>query len=378
MKKFTVLALVLFSSLLLSACGSKQTAPVSNRNTAIAVETVTVTKTDFSKSYNTSGQIKAAAEATIASKVSGRVSEVYAKLGDQVVKGQVLFRLESKEAHDQLIQSQANLGISQASYDTAVQALKDAQSSYDRTSTLYESGAVSKTSLEDMTTKLVNAQLSVQKARQELDKLDAAISIAQDNVSNYSVIAPISGLIGSFEVEIGEMVNSQTNAAVIVSIDTVKVKATVPESVVNTISVGSKVPVKVEALDKSVEGTVTAIAPKMESTTMGYPVEVSITNPTGEIKPGMTAVINLATGVLSNVITVPMDAVIEKDGQHIVYLMENDKAKEVYVQTGFANESQVEITSGLEEGQSLVVQGNRLISDGQPVRLAAKQAGEAR
>lgn len=351
-----------------------------------------MSKTDMNKIYNTSGQIEASSEATIASKVSGRVAGVNVKLGDRVEKGQVLFTIESREASHNLAESEANLGIkqvgydtAQVSYDTAAQALNDAQANYDRTSTLYESGAVSKTDLEDANTKLVNARLSLEQARlsleqtnQEIDKLHVTISTAQDNLEDYTVTAPISGYIGEIDVDLGEMVSSSKDVASIVSIDTVKVEASIPESVVNNINLGNKVPVTVDSLNKSVEGTVTAIAPKADSATMGYPVEITVANPDGEIKPGMTVKINLVTGTLQNVIAVPVDAVIDKDGQHIVYIVEDSKAKELYVETGVSNDSQVEITKGLESGQSIIVEGNRLLSDGQQVKLVTKQEGDSK
>lgn len=390
MKRLTVLVLALLLCSLFSGCGKKQ--PLSNEESSTAVEVVQVSKTDMNKIYNTSGQIEASSEATIASKVSGRVAGVNVKLGDRVEKGQVLFTIESREASHNLAESEADLGIkqvgydtAQVSYDTAAQALNDAQVNYDRISTLYESGAVSKTDLEDANTKLVNARLSLEQARlsleqtkQEIDKLHVTISTAQDNLEEYTVTAPISGYIGEIDVDLGEMVSSSKDVASIVSIDTVKVEASIPESVVNNINLGNKVPVIVDSLNKSVEGTVTAIAPKADSTTMGYPVEITVANPDGEIKPGMTVKINLVTGTLQNVIAVPVDAVIDKDGQHIVYIVEDSKAKEVYVETGVSNDSQVEITKGLEVGQSIVVEGNRLLSDGQQVKVVTKQEGDSK
>ncbi|MCG9968702.1 efflux RND transporter periplasmic adaptor subunit [Pelotomaculum terephthalicicum JT] len=373
MKRLAILVLALLLLSFLNGCGSKQ--PAGDEIPAIAVEVVSAGRTDMNKIYDASGQIKASAEATIAPKVAGRVTQVNVKLGDRVGKGQTLFQIDAKEARSQLAQLQADLGISQVSYDTAVQALKDAQSNYDRTNILYESGAVSKTDLEQATTKLVNAQLSLEQSRQQIDKLQVTISTAQDNLNDYTVAAPIDGFIGAIKVETGEMVSSQTDAAVIVNIDTVKVEASVPESVVNAVQTGSNVPVTIDSLNKSVAGTVTAIAPKADSTTMGYPVEITIANPTGEIKPGMTVKIDLFTGTLPNVVAVPVDAVIEKDGQHIVYVVEDDKAREVYVEIGVSNDSQTEITEGLEEGQIVVVQGNRLLSDGQQVKVVTGQEG---
>ena len=404
MKRLTILVLALLLCSLFSGCGKKQ--PLSKEESSTAVEVVQVSRTDMNKIYNTSGQIEASSEAAIASKVAGRVAGVNVKLGDRVEKGQVLFTIDSREASHSLAESEADLGIKQVgydtaqlgydtaqlSYDTAVQALNDAQANYDRTSTLYESGAVSKTDMEDANTKLVNASLSLEQARlgleqarlsleqtkQEIDKLHVTIGTAQDNLADHTVTAPIGGYIGEIDVDLGEMVSSSKDVVSIVGIDTVKVEASVPESVVNNINLGNKVPVTVDSLNKSVEGTVTAIAPKADSTTMGYPVEITVANPDGEIKPGMTVKINLVTETLQNVIAVPVDAVIDKDGQHIVYIVEDSKAKEIYVETGVSNDSQVEITKGLEAGQSIVVEGNRLLSDGQQVQVVIKQEGDAK
>ncbi|MDD4767734.1 MAG: efflux RND transporter periplasmic adaptor subunit [Desulfotomaculaceae bacterium] len=376
MKRLTILLLFFLLASLFSGCGSKE--PSSSENSAIAVEVVTVTMTDMNKFYNTSGKIEASAKATIAPKVTGRVAEVNVKLGDRVEKGQVLFQIEAKDAYNQLTQSRATLGMSQVSYDSAVQALKDAQANYDRYNALFESGVVSKNDLEQATTKLVNAQLSLEQCRQQINKDQATLDTAQDNYYDYSVTAPIAGLIGAVNVENGGMVSSQTDAAIIVNIDTVKVEASVPESVVNAIKPGTNVSITITSLNKSVEGTVTAVAPKADSTTMGYPVEVTIANPDGEIKPGMTVKIDLLTGALQKIIAVPVDAVIEQDGQHIVYIVEDSKAREVYVETGVSNNSQIEITKGLEEGQSLVVQGNRRLSDEQQVKMVTKQEGDSK
>ncbi|ATW26353.1 efflux RND transporter periplasmic adaptor subunit [Candidatus Formimonas warabiya] len=375
MKRSAVVIFILLVSSLLGGCGGPP--PSGNENSAIAVKVEQVAKADLKTAFHTSGLIEASTEATIAPKVSGRVTVVNVKMGDRVTKGQVLFQIEAKEARNQLTQSEAGLGIAKAGYDSAVQALKDAQANYDRYQTLYKNGVVSENDLEQATTALVNAKLGLKQAEQQLDQAEAALSTAQENVNDYSVTAPIGGLVSTIEVETGEMVSSQTDAATIVNIDTVKVKASIPESVINTIQTGTKVPVVLESLNKTVEGTVTAISPKANSATMGYPAEVTVANPSGTIKPGMSAQINLFTGIVQDVIVVPVDAVIEKDGQHIAYIVENDKAKEVSLQVGVSSETKTEITEGLTVGQSLVIEGNRLLSDGQLVRVVEEQAGAA-
>lgn len=376
MKKFTILLLVMLFSSLLNGCGSKQ--PPIAEESSIPVEVMKLAKTEMKMNYSTSGQISSSSETTVAPKVSGRVAAVKVKLGDQVKKGQVLFQIDSKEASNQLTEAEASLGIAKTSYDMADQALRDAQADYDRKQTLFESNVISTYDLEQANTALVNAKLNLEQARQQMNQTNATLSSAQENLADYSVAAPMDGLVGEINIESGEMVSSQTNAAVIVSIDTVKVEASIPESIVNELRPGSVVSVTIDSLNKSVEGTLTTIAPKADSDTMGYPVEISVANPSGEIKPGMTAKIELITGNLKNIFALPMDAVIEQDGQHIVYIVENNQAKEVSVKTGVTNDTLIEITDGLKEGQSIIVEGNRLLSDGQQVRVVKTQDGDAK
>ncbi|WP_131820800.1 efflux RND transporter periplasmic adaptor subunit [Desulfotruncus arcticus] len=370
-----MLLVMLFSSLL-NGCGSKQ--PPIAEESSIPVEVMKLAKTEMKMNYSTSGQISSSSETTVAPKVSGRVAAVKVKLGAQVKKGQVLFQIDSKEASNQLTEAEASLGIAKTSYDMADQALRDAQADYDRKQTLFESNVISTYDLEQANTALVNAKLNLEQARQQMNQTNATLSSAQENLADYSVAAPMDGLVGEINIESGEMVSSQTNAAVIVSIDTVKVEASIPESIVNELRPGSVVSVTIDSLNKSVEGTLTTIAPKADSDTMGYPVEISVANPSGEIKPGMTAKIELITGNLKNIFALPVDAVIEQDGQHIVYIVENNQAKEVSVKTGVTNDTLIEITDGLKEGQSIIVEGNRLLSDGQQVRVVKTQDGDAK
>ena len=373
MKRAWVLTMVLLLSFLLPGCSKP---PMSEAEaSATPVEVIKVTKSDLQMNYNTSGQIEGSAEATISSKVSGRVTAVKVKMGDHVKKGQVLFQIDAKDASNDLVQSKASLSIAEASYDLAAQALKDAQKSYDRSKALFDSQIISQSEMENAESALVNAKLSLKQAQKQVEQAKINVSSSQADLADYSVSSPVNGLVGEISVDVGEMVSSQADVGTVINIDTVKVTTSVPESVVNRLELDTKVPVEISSLDKSVEGTVAAIAPLTDSQTMGYKVEVKIANPSGEIKPGMSAKINLFTGTLKNVITLPVDAIIEKDGQNVVYIVEDNKAKEIFVEVGVSNDTDVEITEGLEVNQLVVVEGNGLLSDGQSVKVVTGREG---
>lgn len=375
MKRLTVIVLIMLFSSFLTGCGARKAPTAGQASLSTPVKVMKIARTDMKMNYTTSGQIEASTETTIAPKVAGRVTQVNIKLGDRVKKGQVLFSIDAKDAHNQVTQAEASLEITKTSYATAAQALQDAQTNYDRYCTLYQSGAASKYEFEQANTKLVNAQLALQQAQQQINQAGITLSTAQQNLADYTVSAPANGVISALSIENGEMVSSQTNAATLVNIDAVKVKVSIPESVVNSLQLGSQVAVTIDSLNKSMQGTLTTISPAADTTTMGYLAEITLANPSGIIKPGMSTKIDLNTGSLHNVIAVPIDAVIELDGQHNVYVVENNKAKEVSVEIGLTNDSQIEITKGLKEGQSIIIEGNKLLSDGQKVRVVNGQAG---
>lgn len=372
MRRSILLAILLMMVLLLGGCREK---PGIQEESLVPVKTIKAGMADLSHSVNTTGEVVAGAEAAVAPKVSARVMAVRVQMGDRVSKGQVLFELDGTEARNALSISEAGVGVARAGLNKAKQALVDAQLNYDRCKSLYESEAIAKTQMEQAESALKNAALGVELAEEQLVQAQVNVRNAQENLSNYVVTAPIPGLVAAVNVESGELAGPQTIGVTIVNLDTVKVKVNLSENVVGAIKPGAEIPVEINALQKTVRGTVTSVAPQADLATRAFPAEILLDNQQGEIKAGMVARLLLETGVSKGTVVVPADAVLERDGQYYVFILEDGVAREIPVKTGVHSGQLTEIVEGLHEGQEVIVSGNRLVVDGQKVEVVNSQGG---
>ena len=145
-------------------------------------------------------------------------------------------------------------------------------------------------------------------------------------------------------------------------LSTIKVEVSVSEQVLNTIQVGDKVSVLMTAASETpLTGTVATIAPAAEQTGM-YTVKVELDNKDGKIKSGMMAEVSFTI--------LPRNAVIEKDNETYVYVINNGKAKKTAVELGIEAEDTIEIKSGLKKGDNVVTKGQTYLSDGEEVTIA--------
>lgn len=371
----SVICLLLVITLSLSGCSEK---PKPQEEKLVPVETIKVSANDLAHTLNATGEIMAGADVNVMPKVTGRVQKVVVKVGDKVQKGQVLLQLEGNDARNALDQAEAGLELAQANLDRSRQALKDAQINHERNKALYDAQAISKSQFEQAESSLVTAQSNLKVSEAQLKQAQATLNITRENYNNAAISSPIDGVVAAVQVDPGEMVNPQAPVATVVQMDTTKVKVNVSENVVDSIKQGTKVPVTINALEKTVNGTVLSVAPKADPATRAFAVEIQLPNEKDEIKPGMVARLNLSTGTSTGVLALPVDAVLERDGQYSVFIVEEGKAKEVFVKVGVTSGDLTEIKSGLQAGQTVIVKGNRLVADGQKVKVVKELGGAAK
>ncbi|MEG6512744.1 efflux RND transporter periplasmic adaptor subunit [Desulforamulus ruminis] len=370
-----VVGLFVVLAISLTGCGEK---PKAQEEKLVPVETIKISTTDLTHTLNATGEVAAGADVNVMPKVTGRVEQVPVKVGDTVHKGQVLIQLEGNDARNALDQAEAGLALAQANLEHAQQALKDAQINFERKTSLYEAQAISKLEFEQAESGLVTAQTNLKVSEAQVRQAQATLNTTQDNYNNATIVSPIDGVVAAVNVDPGEMVSPQASPITVVQMGTTKVKVNVSENVVDAIKADSKVPVTIKALNKTVNGTVLSVSPKADPATRAFVVEIQLPNEKGEIKPGMVARLNLSTGTSSGVLALPVDAVLEKDGQYSVFIVEDGKAKEVSVKVGVTSGESIEITSGLKQGQTVIVTGNRLVGEGQKVKVVKELGGASK
>ena len=355
-----------------------------------------VSRGDVARSVVATGKIQPITKVEVKSKASGIVEKLFVDINNQVHKGQQLAQLDQQEIvaqvdaqKAQLAAAEANVGTYQANIEqdkvnAAAPDLPMYKQTLDRNVAMQKEGIVSNQALDDANRDYLaaltkrdaaKAQIGVddaklKQARAQVQQADASLKQLEEQLSYTTIVAPMDGVILSRDVEIGDAVSSilvlgSTATLVMTEGDTtqVYVQGKVDEADIAHVYMNQPARIKVESFrDRVFNGKVTKIAPlgveKDNVTT--FEVRVSIDNPGGELKANMTANAEILLDEHKGVLTVPESAVIY-DNQKNSFVEIPDKSqkegkRKIAVKVGLSNGSITEVTSGLKEGQQVVLQ----------------------
>lgn len=184
------------------------------------------------------------------------------------------------------------------------------------------------------------------------------------------VESPLAGLVGRIYVDKGTNVTAQTAVALVVAIDRVKVRLDVPERFLPQVSIGQTARVRVDAYPGTVfNGTVTRISPVVEIDTRTAPVEISIDNADHRLKPGMFAGVQLVLDQRENVPAVMQEAVIGREPDTYVFVVNDGVARTRNVTLGLRENDRIEVREGLRAGDMVAVMGQERLRDGAAVSV---------
>ncbi|CAM5790779.1 efflux RND transporter periplasmic adaptor subunit [Brevibacillus borstelensis] len=400
--------LALSVALLVAGCSQPEADAPSDtqaEEAATPVQIEQVKKGVVSSEAGISAKLAPSEEIEISPKVSGKITSLPVKLGQPVKKGEVLFKLDETDLANTVAQQEAaykvalaNLKQSGSSTDQSLvqaqnslkqaeQALTDAQLNQQRMKQLFDQGAISSQQFEQANTSLMNAQTAYENAKQTLETTkqkttlqvseasvnQAAVALqnAREQLANAVVTAPISGFVSSVNGAVGQIASQGTPVVVIVNTNPLLVKANLSEQDITKVKVGTAVKVNIPILGKEVEAKVSAVSPVMNSQLKAYPIEISIPNPSNELKADMVVNVTFAGQVSGKEeeLIVPRKAVFEREGKKFVFRIEDEVAKQVEVTTGEETSDQIVIKSGLAEGDKVVVKGQTLLQDGKKVSI---------
>ena len=364
------------------------------------------------------GSTYAKSSVPVIAPVPADVDNIHISVGDYVEKGQVLFSLDPSDVEDQVRQAelsvdqarasaqQANVGISnaQGSIKTAELAYELAKSNYEmnlenyefavdnleKNKELYDQGIISeveyeqirlqaspeslnilKKQLEQAEQALNQARLGENQASASYSQASVGIEMAQEGyetaletLEDLEVTAPVSGYVTTLNLTENAMATSQQAAIIIEDLSKIKVTASVTPETIKKIQKGDQLQVSIASFEEPFMGEVTSASLSANSATRLYPIEIMIENPDASIRPGMFATIKVINEQSNSAITVPSDAILPHNGGYIVYRMIGDnKAEAVQVETGIDTGYNVEIISGLSEGDVVITKGAGLINE---------------
>ncbi len=337
--------------LLVTACGM----PSGGREaTPVTVETMNVQESDVSSWAYSYSRLEGVNQADIYG-YSGTVESILVVSGDSVEAGELLMVLSTDS------ESTSNANAAAAIVNSAEAALAQSNDNLERVTTLHEAGGMSDQ-------ELLNAQLSAEIARGSLNSAQASFSGTASRTENSRVTAPFSGVVGRINITIGDPVSSVQPLLTVASPELLRAEVLLPEDALGKIETGDIASVTVSSLDgETTRATVTSVAPFIDPATGLLAVEVSIRDETGFLVPGMAAEIAVRLDVHNSVVAVPELSLISGTRGYQIAVEENGIARLRDATVGYRENGLAEIVSGLELGESLIVAGQQLVSDGSPV-----------
>ncbi|WP_250655337.1 efflux RND transporter periplasmic adaptor subunit [Alkalimarinus coralli] len=322
----------------------------------VSVSSATAETSSRTPFLESTGTVIAVQEVVVTTEVAGLIQSINFKSGQDVDKGALLVKLDTS--------------VDQAELKGLIASGKLAEANFKRDKQLIERKAVS--------------SLDYETSLASLSTAEANIESQKATISKKSIRAPFSGKLGIRKVDLGEYLQAGSPIVSLQALDQVYVNFSLPEHHFSQVRLGQTAIVTVAAWpEKEFKGQITAIDSRISEATRNFTIQATIDNPEHELLPGMFSEVRLITGQPRDLVTVPEQAVERKlYGTSVFVISETnaepapdsgEEAKTVltverrYIKTGLTLDGYVEVISGLEDGEQVVVAGQLKLQNGSHV-----------
>jgi len=358
-----VLVLV-FCLTVFQQCGRKEDpGTASNGNTsdiAFTVRTAAAEVSTITEYLTYSGLVKSARTQVIMPEVPGRITHLYKETGDRAARGDLLLELEDTLSGAQYNQAGAALASAKLTFT-------DAEKNWRRIQNLFAKNAVSTTQVEQ-------AESAYKIAKNGLEQAEAVYKMAAFQFKSAKVYAPFSGVITARYHEVGDYINPSMGAMgpnsgiyILEDYSTIYVDMDVPNSEIQRIKKGQKADISGEK--STIAGKVTNVNEKADPLSLNVLVRIQAANADGLILPATVVSVRIHFKEKENTIVVPASALVEGDR---IFTVTDNRAAEKKITIGLVNPEWVEVLSGIQEGEKVVVDGNFGLYTGATVREEGK------
>lgn len=326
-------------ALVLAACdkGDANAEPDAEEAPAIPVEVARPTRGDINAAYSGTAPIEAFADATVIAKVGGEVRQVMVEEGDEVSRGQVLARLDGDRLRLEMEQAEANLHKLQ----------RDHQRNLD----LKARGLISEGDFDTI--------------QYDMEALQATFDLAKLEFDYTEIRAPIDGIVSQRFIKLGNTIDAGAATFQITTLEPLVSYLHVPEREFRKIAAGQTAVIRVDALQGlEFRAAVARIAPVVDADTGTFKVTVEVSDPSRRLKPGMFGRISIVYDSRAMALQIPRSALVEEAGDTAVFVVDADKAVRRIISTGYVDAGNIEVTSGLDDDDRVIVVGQSNLKDG--------------
>jgi RND family efflux transporter MFP subunit len=401
MKRVVVICALSLAVAAGSACARASARADERKSDARTVAVVPVERGDVTQSITIGAEFRAYQEIDVHAKVAGFLQTITVDVGDHVREGQLLAVLEVPELQNELQQDDASVTRAAEDVNRAQADLERSESAHEvshlaatRLATVMKERPklVAQQDIDEVAGRDRQAEAQVATAKAEVASAKGQLEYARANVRKTQTLvaytrltAPFAGVITRRYADHGAMIqagtSSQTQTMPIVrlsQIDTLRLTLAVPESAVPSIKLKTPVTVSVPAIGRTFQGAVARFADRLDPDTRTMPVEVDVTNPSGELVPGMNADATIALNQALGVLTVPVEAIDRNGGRGSVVVVTKDHVVDPRTVTvGLESASRVEVGGPIAAGDLVVVGARDQLKRGTAVtpKLVAPSAG---
>jgi HlyD family secretion protein len=363
---------------------------------------------------NTSGTLRASGTINVTSKIAGRIEAIPVREGEAVAEGELLVQIEEQTPRLQLEQAYAAWQFAQAQYEKALRGprpeelenaralyekadkdLDAAEESFARSERLYRSATIPKAQFEKAESTLRAARTEVENAGRSLQMLEegasaeekrmaraqadaarAGYQLARLQLDNTRIRAPGPAVVARILQDVGNIVGSSTPILVLVQDERIQVEIELAEKYYGEIS-GSGESLEARIIPQAYPGSspfpgrIITVAPTINPGSRTFTVTVDISDPRDLLRPGMYAEVELVLERVSGALLIPASALLDRAGRQIVFVVEgsgeNAAASARTVMPGLSRAAEVQILSGIDPQDRVIVEGNSFLEDGQPI-----------
>ena len=334
---------------------------------------------------NASGYVTPRRRATIAAKITGRVTGVYFDEGTHVSEGQLLATLDDSDTRKALDAAKADYEASKAAIADLEVQLKNARIQLRRAEQLQNAGVQTQEQLDNARTAADSLQAKIALAQSQVVSSQTRIQEAQQAVDNCTIRAPYAGIVVSKDAQVGEMVSpvsagggfTRTGIATIVDMNSNEIEVDVNESYISRVQPGQPVTAILDAYPEwEIPSRVRTIIPSADRQKATVKVRISFMKLDPRILPDMGIKVSFLgaeqkkqPGSDASAILIPQSAVRDDNGKKIVFLVKDEKTERRAVTLGGNRGSDTEVIAGVTAGDTLVVKGPGNLRDGQSVEI---------
>jgi len=350
-----------------------------------------VQRSTIENTLTIAGAFKPFQDVDLHAKVAGYIKAIYVDVGSHVKEGQTLAILEVPELAAQLAgadaavrRSREEIRRAQGDVARATSAHAAAHAMCDRLKQASEqrAGLVAQQEVDDAQAKDLEAEAQVSSARAALDAAQQALEVAQATQKQYSALsdytritAPFTGVVTIRYADTGSLIaagtSSSTQSEPVVRLAEVwklRLVLPIPESIAGQIHLGDPVKVHVQALNEDIVGKVSRFASALDSQTRTMETEIDFENRDGRLLPGMYTETMLQLAERKNVLTVPLEAVTQNENDATVMAVNaQNTVQQRHVKLGLQGKTRVEILSGLNENERVIIGNRSQFREGQKV-----------